>query len=294
MYRFTGLYDWVEHNDRRSLTLFLGFIVVFQLIALPTLLIFLAVLDPAHAPHHDFGAYALRYGSIVTFFGILAFVWAAWSHQRAVKRALPFAAVDPGAAPRLHRIFEPLAIVAGLPGARLAMLDSAALNAFAYGFARRNATVVVTRGLVDALNDDELGAVLAHELTHIRQGDVRFLIAANACIEAIRTLDRVNMDETKRASLKEHKLLRALVDRGVMTQARALALRDFAGGIVLVLLLPFLLIILLTLLFVRRQLLNLADAFRLLILSSREHIADAGAVAKLVGLLCLAIAAVPR
>ncbi|MBW8269961.1 M48 family metallopeptidase, partial [Caldovatus aquaticus] len=81
--------------------------------------------------------------------------------------------------PRLWNALETLCIARGLPMPRLAVIESGARNAFAAGLRPGAASVTVTRGLMDALDDRELTAVLAHELTHIRNGDARLgLIAA--------------------------------------------------------------------------------------------------------------------
>jgi heat shock protein HtpX len=278
MAQHTGLFGWVEHNDRRSLELFAAFLVAFHLVAIPTLLIFLALFDRGHAPFFNWTGYALRYGPLLTLFGVVAFAVGGWAHLRAVRGALPFKTTDPRTEPRLWRIFEPLAITAGLPGTRLAILESTALNAFAFGFAKRNATVVVTRALLNALDDEELEAVLAHELTHIRRGDVRYLVVANACIYAIRSLALVETDKQQRTTLKQNPVFRSLVEQGICTEEQAIAARDFLGGLLLVILLPFVIVVLLAVMLARRQLLNLGDAIRLTILSSREYVADAGSV----------------
>jgi heat shock protein HtpX len=57
-------------------------------------------------------------------------------------------------------------------------MDSDALNAFATGLNRRQYSVTVTTGLLKALNDQEIEAVLGHELTHIRNGDVQLMVIA--------------------------------------------------------------------------------------------------------------------
>jgi heat shock protein HtpX len=61
---------------------------------------------------------------------------------------------------------------------KLKIADDDALNAFATGLNEKQYSITVTRGLINALNDDELEAVLGHELTHIRNGDVRMLVIA--------------------------------------------------------------------------------------------------------------------
>lgn len=78
----------------------------------------------------------------------------------------------------LHRALETLCISRGLRTPKLAVIDTPALNAFASGTNEEQYTVTVTSGLMAALDDREMRAVLAHELTHIRNGDVRLMIVA--------------------------------------------------------------------------------------------------------------------
>jgi heat shock protein HtpX len=80
--------------------------------------------------------------------------------------------------PKLYRMLENLCISRGMKTPKLAILESDALNAFASGVDDRQFTVTVTTGLLAALDDKEVEAVLAHELTHIRNGDVRLMIIA--------------------------------------------------------------------------------------------------------------------
>jgi heat shock protein HtpX len=68
--------------------------------------------------------------------------------------------------------------VCGIPMPKLKIVDSDALNAFATGLNQRQYSVTVTTGLLKALNDQEIEAVLGHELTHIRNGDVQLMVVA--------------------------------------------------------------------------------------------------------------------
>ncbi|RAI25928.1 M48 family metalloprotease, partial [Rhodoplanes serenus] len=90
-----------------------------------------------------------------------------------------FTLVDRRAQPRLVSIVERLAITAGVPVPRVALIETEARNAFACGIDADSAVVVATRGLVEALDDDELAAVVAHEITHIKNGDICLMAAAN-------------------------------------------------------------------------------------------------------------------
>ena len=65
---------------------------------------------------------------------------------------------------------------------RLRIIETDALNAYASGLTRRQYTVAVTRGLMDRLDREELEAVVAHELAHIRHGDVRLMVVASVFV----------------------------------------------------------------------------------------------------------------
>jgi len=75
--------------------------------------------------------------------------------------------------PQLYNVVEELTIAAGLPMPRVYMINDTAMNAFATGRDPQHAAVAVTRGLRDRLNRDELQGVIAHELSHIRNLDIR-------------------------------------------------------------------------------------------------------------------------
>ena len=80
--------------------------------------------------------------------------------------------------PRLYHILESLCIARGLTVPKLKIMETGAVNAFASGVNEEQYAITVTRGLLDTLDEAEIEAVLAHELTHIRNGDVRMLIIA--------------------------------------------------------------------------------------------------------------------
>src|SRR6202030_4316949 len=80
--------------------------------------------------------------------------------------------------PRLYNLLENLCISRGIPMPKLKIIESDALNAFATGLNQRQYAITVTTGLLNALNDQEIEAVLGHELTHIRNGDVQMMVIA--------------------------------------------------------------------------------------------------------------------
>jgi heat shock protein HtpX len=81
--------------------------------------------------------------------------------------------------PRLHEIVEKLSTNNGLPKPKVAMVNSNVPNAFATGKNPKSSLVAVTTGLLDLLDDDELEAVIGHELTHVRSRDVLVLTLAS-------------------------------------------------------------------------------------------------------------------
>jgi heat shock protein HtpX len=80
--------------------------------------------------------------------------------------------------PRLYNILENLCISRGITMPKLKVMESDALNAFATGMSDKQYAITVTTGLLKRLNDAEIESVLGHELTHIRNGDVRMMVVA--------------------------------------------------------------------------------------------------------------------
>lgn len=87
--------------------------------------------------------------------------------------------VSPEEAPELHDIIDRLAAMADLPKPKVAIIDSQMANAFATGRNEKNAVVAVTTGLLSQLERPELEAVLAHELTHVKNRDMMVLTIAS-------------------------------------------------------------------------------------------------------------------
>lgn len=87
--------------------------------------------------------------------------------------------------PRLWRTVENLAITNGMPMPKVYIIDDPALNAFATGRDPRHAVVAATSGLLETLNDNELEGVIAHELGHIKNYDIRVGLIAFALVAVV-------------------------------------------------------------------------------------------------------------
>lgn len=115
---------------------------------------------------------------------LLACLW--FTHARILEFVTGARRVtDPRREPRHWRLTETLCISRGMPLPRLSVIETPARNAYAAGLTRRKASVAVTRGLIEALDNRELSAVIAHELSHIRNGDARLGVIAAVFVGVI-------------------------------------------------------------------------------------------------------------
>jgi len=114
-----------------------------------------------------------RTGLIVAFgFALLMNLWTYWFSDKLALRMARAHEVTPEQEPRLHRMVEEVAGMAGLPKPRVYIVENDAPNAFATGRNPKHAVVAVTTGIMRILNEDELKGVLAHEMGHIKNRDI--------------------------------------------------------------------------------------------------------------------------
>jgi len=111
--------------------------------------------------------------------GTLIWIWIAYKfHQKMIDAITGGHDVTRAEEPQLYNLLENLCISRGIPMPKLKIAEDDALNAYATGLNEKQYSITVTRGLMRALDRDEIEAVLGHELTHIRNGDVRLLVIA--------------------------------------------------------------------------------------------------------------------
>jgi heat shock protein HtpX len=112
-------------------------------------------------------------GLIVAFgFALLMNLWTYWFSDKLALTMARAHEVAPEQEPRLHRMVEEVAGMAGLPKPKVYVVENDAPNAFATGRNPKHAVVAVTTGIMRILNEDELKGVLAHELGHIKNRDI--------------------------------------------------------------------------------------------------------------------------
>jgi heat shock protein HtpX len=185
-----GLYSHIQSNKRRSIALLIGlFFLVYVMVFAGALL---AEALTARAGYYNgyYGGPPLDYLIRAAEFdfikalpfatiGTVIWIFIAYQfHQSMIDAVTGAAPVTRQEEPRLYNLLENLCISRGITMPTLRIADDEALNAFATGMNDKQYSITVTRGLIEALNDREIEAVLGHELTHIRNGDVRMMVVA--------------------------------------------------------------------------------------------------------------------
>ena len=96
--------------------------------------------------------------------------------------------VDPASAPQLMNVVQELAIAANIPMPKVYIIDDTAPNAFATGRDPQHASVAITKGLLEKLDREELQGVIGHELSHVRNLDIRFAMIVGVLVGSIALL----------------------------------------------------------------------------------------------------------
>ncbi len=179
MFQAYGLYSHILVNRLRSVLLLAAFVVLLHVLLFSFLMIFEALSGGSlgqivSAAAGDFaGAWPVAALAAVIWFAI------AWmGHQALIRLATGARSVTRAEAPALYNGLENLCISRGIAMPSLQIIETPALNAFASGLREGQYSIAVTRGLLDTLAPPELEAVLAHELTHIRNKDAQMMVIA--------------------------------------------------------------------------------------------------------------------
>lgn len=175
-----GLYSHIQSNRRRSIALLIGlFFLVYVLVYAGALLAAALSFD---ADLNTLMQIAwidlLKAAPFATIGTAVWIVIAYYFHQSMIDAVTGGREIQRSDDPRLYTILENLCISRGIPTPKLKVIESDALNAFATGMNAKQYSITVTTGLLDRLDDAEIESVLGHELTHIRNGDVRMMVVA--------------------------------------------------------------------------------------------------------------------
>jgi heat shock protein HtpX len=176
-----GLYTHIASNRFRSMLLLGGLFLLIYVLVYAGALVGEVMTDSGRTVDYYLARAARDLVSAFPWATIAAVAWiviAYFFHQDMIDAITGGESVTRQQRPRLYNLLENLCISRGIPMPKLKVMDSPALNAFATGLNPRQYAVTVTTGLLRALDDQEIEAVLGHELTHIRNGDVQLMVVA--------------------------------------------------------------------------------------------------------------------
>jgi len=251
-----GLYSHIRANRIRSMVLIVGLFLLIYLMSFAGGIV-AAVLVVGDAPLDHLidiaRGYFLSSLPVVTIC-ILIWLAIAWQfHQRMIDALVSGHDVTRQEESGLYNLLENLCISRGIPMPKLKIAEDPALNAFATGLNQKQYAITVTRGLMQHLDERELEAVLGHELTHIRNGDVRMLVIAVVIAGVVSFIGEL--------------VFRGLVRTDVRVPADSSDDRKGGGAIAIMIALAIVAIAWL-----------LSIVTRLSLSRTREYLADAGAV----------------
>jgi heat shock protein HtpX len=173
----SSFYDQIAANRRNAFLLAL--LVVVILAALGFSVGYALTGDPA-------GAIGTTAFAIVV--GVIMSLGSYFAGDQLVLAASSAKAVEPEAAPQLMNVVREMAIAANIPMPKVYLIDDSAPNAFATGRDPKHASIAVTSGLLDKLDREELQGVIGHELSHVRNLDIRFSLIVGVLVGSIALL----------------------------------------------------------------------------------------------------------
>jgi heat shock protein HtpX len=179
--------DLIAANKRQSAILVVVFILFIACLALLLALGALAYLHPGALRRIDW-IEAAEVGGLGALVAVLFSVFAYYQGDDmvlAVSGAKPIQHEDD---PELFNVVEEMSIAAGIPQPRIYLINDPAPNAFATGRDPQHASVAITTGLRTKLNREELQGVMAHEMSHVRNFDIRLMLLLTVLVGTVAML----------------------------------------------------------------------------------------------------------
>ena len=169
---YIGLHSQISSNNRKSILL---------LIAFPTLILLAVYTFLFFSFNHDIYETNQSFLKIAPATLIAIGIWfiiAYFLEASIIKASTSSRTLERNENFRVYNLTENLCMSVGMKMPKLYVIDSPSLNAFASGLDQKSFSVTLTTGIIAELNDQELEGVIAHELTHIRNKDVRLLVVS--------------------------------------------------------------------------------------------------------------------
>lgn len=168
------LYKQIASNKRKTWVLLIVFFLLLAIVGYAVGYLFM-----------NSGIWGVTVAMIIGFIYALTMIFQSTEIVMSMNGARE---VDRNEEPVLYHVVEDMAMVAQIPMPRVYVIDDAGLNAFATGSNPQNAAVAATSGLLEIMNREELEAVIGHEVSHIRNLDIRISTIAVALASAITLL----------------------------------------------------------------------------------------------------------
>ncbi|MEI8225132.1 MAG: M48 family metallopeptidase [Bacteroidota bacterium] len=173
--RYFGLQSQIWKNNTNSVLILVMFPVIF--FGLTWLFFFLSSLGMKEPRTISEINHSFIMTAPFIIFGVIIWFTIAWfSHSSMINAATNSKPLARNENKRVYNLVENLCISAGMTMPKVNVIEDDSLNAFASGIDSKTFSVSLSRGIINKLNDEELEAVIAHELTHIKNRDVRLLI----------------------------------------------------------------------------------------------------------------------
>jgi len=178
--KYIGLQSQISSNNRKSILLLISFpTLLLGLVWLFFLAVNIFMENDTISFNIDTVNNSFLYSAPYVFIGVLVWFLIAWfSHSSMIRRATGAIPLERKENKRVYNLVENLCISKGIKMPKIHLIEDDSLNAFASGLSDKTFAVTFSRGIINTLEDDELEAVIAHELTHIINRDVRLLIVS--------------------------------------------------------------------------------------------------------------------
>ena len=170
--QYVGIQKQIRRNNFNSVLL----LVAFPLILLAMVYALLWVTTPQEYGQTETNQNFILITPVVLIGTGLWFLIAWMFHTSIIKKATGSHSIERKENKRIYNLVENLCISRGIKTPQIYVIEDSSLNAFASGISDKSYAISLSRGIIDKLTDEELEAVIAHELTHIRNRDVRLLI----------------------------------------------------------------------------------------------------------------------
>lgn len=175
--KYIGIQQQISSNNRKSVLLLMAFPLLIFLMVYGVLFFMNFTEEGAPDPAAVFELFLPTVPFVFIGVGIW-FAIAYFAHSSMINSAANSHSISRKENMRIYNLTENLCMSVGMKMPKLRIIESNALNAFASGINEKTYTVTLTRGIIEKLDDDELEGVIAHELMHIRNKDVRLLIVS--------------------------------------------------------------------------------------------------------------------